>query len=349
MMTPVTIFMVTSGLSRSHIVHPPRTHLHPRRPNRVKVWRSEVHMRALLALLVALLATGPAAARKWTAPRTADGQIDLQGFWTNATYTPFERPAGLAGKEFFTEEEATAYQQKRLDEDNSQPPDDIHYDNAIWLREHLPKTVSNLRTSLVVDPPDGRVPPLTPEARQRAAARAAARKESDPSDVKSRALAERCIIWPHVGPPMIPTGYNSNLQIVQTPRYVMILQEMIHDVRIIPLDGRPHLPGSVRSWMGDAVGHWEGDTLVVDTTNFREQTAFRGSSAALHVTERFTRVDADTIRYRFTVEDATTWARPWTGEVDMRRFPDRLFEYACHEGNHDLEYALRAASTDGKK
>jgi len=287
-------------------------------------------------------ATAAAEARP-ALPRTADGHPDVQGVWTNATFTPFERPADFAGKEFFTAEEAAAYEQKRLNDENSQPEDDIHYDNVIWLREKLPKVMSNRRTSLVVDPPDGRIPPMTPDARQRAAARADARKKDDPSDVEARTLTERCIIWPHVGPPMTPAGYNSNLQIVQTPDYVMIVQEMIHDVRIIPLDGRPHLPPAIRPWMGDSRGRWEGDTLVVDTTNFTDRTNFRGSTASLHVIERFTPIDADTIRYRFTVDDPATWTRPWTAEIDIRRFPDRIFEYACHEGNHDLEFLLSEA------
>jgi hypothetical protein len=283
------------------------------------------------------------ATKRWNPPRTADGHPDLQGRWTNATYTPLERPARFAGKEFLTDEEAAAYEKQRLDEENSQPPDDVHYDNVIWLREKLPKALSNRRSSLVVDPPDGKIPPLTPEARQRVAARAEARKTQSQSDVEARTLAEQCVIWPHVGPPMLPAGYNANLEIVQGPGYVGILQEMIHDLRIVPLDGRPHLPQSVRQWMGDSRGRWEGDMLVVDTTNFTDRTNFRGSTGALHVIERLTSVAADAIRYEFTVEDPSTWVRPWSAEITMRRARDRIFEYACHEGNHDLTFLLRAA------
>jgi hypothetical protein len=311
----------------------------------------DVHAVVLVALLLPTPVAGqtpnapakldtPAVAK--TLPRTPDGRPDLQGVWTNATFTPLERPVNLAGKAFFTEEEAAAYEQKRLDDENHQPQDDIHYDNVIWMRERLPKVLSNRRTSLVIDPPDGRIPQPTPEARQRAAARAEARKQADPSDVKSRTLSERCLVWPHEGPPMLPTGYNSNLQIVQTPDYVMILQEMIHDVRVIPLDGRPHLPPGIRRWLGDSRGRWDGDTLVVETTNFTDRANFRGSSESLHVVERFTRVGADTIRYQFTVEDSATWTTSWTGEINMRRFPDRIFEYACHEGNR-LEFLLSIA------
>jgi hypothetical protein len=304
-------------------------------------------MRRRLVLVVMLVGvTVPAAAQTKHAPRTSDGQPDLQGFWTNATFTPFERPAAFAGKDFFTEEEAAAYEQKRLRDEEAQPQDDIHYDNVLWLREKLPKNLSNRRTSIVVDPPDGRIPSQTPEAKERLAALAAARKGSDPSDVEARTLQEQCLYWIHNGPPMVPAGYNSNLQIVQTPGYVMIMQEMIHEVRIIPLDDRPRLPQTMQRWLGDSRGHWEDDTLVVDTTNFTDRTNFRGSTDALHVVERFTRVDADTIRYTFTVEDPKTWTKPWTGELSIRRFPDRIFEYACHEGNHDLTFLLDIAKKD---
>ena len=299
--------------------------------------------RFVLLVMLLLVAAMPAAAQTKHARRTPP---DLQGFWTNATFTPFERPKDFAAKEYFTPEEAAAFEQKRLKEEEAQPQDDIHYDNVLWQRENLPKSISNLRTSIVVDPVDGRIPPQTPEARERLAALTAGRKASDPSDVEARTLQEQCIIWAHVGPPMVPAGYNNTLQIVQTPDYVMILQEMIHDVRVIPLGDAAHLPQSVRRWMGDSRGHWEGDTLVVDTTNFTDRTNYRGSTDALHVVERFTRTDADTIRYAFTVEDPKTWTKPWTGELDIRRFPDRIFEYACHEGNHDLGFLLDIAKKD---
>jgi len=307
--------------------------------------RLGARLRAVV-LAAVLLAPASLLAQKSMLPRTPDGHPDMQGFWTNATFTPFERPANFAGKEFFTEEEAAAFEQKRLQDEENQPQDDIHYDNVLWQREKLPKNLSNRRTSIVIDPSDGRIPAQTPEARQRAAARAEERKARSQSDVENRTLTEQCIVWPHVGPPMLPTGYNSNLQIVQTPGSVMILQEMIHDVRVIPLDGRPHLPQTMRRWLGDSRGRWEGDTLVVDTTNFTDRTNFRGSTEALHVVERFTPIAADTIRYRFTVEDAATWTKPWTGEVNLRKFPDSIFEYACHEGNHDLEFLLDLAQKE---
>jgi hypothetical protein len=266
------------------------------------------------------------AVQLWTLPRTVDGQPDLQGYWTNDTLTPLERPPELAGKEFFTKEEAAAYLKKRLDEFLAQPKDDIHYDDAIWQGENYVKE-ANLRTSLIVDPRDGKIPPLTPEAERRAAARPAARGADS---AESRSLAERCISWGNVGPPMIPPTYNANLQIVQSRDHVVIRHEMIHDDRTIPLDGRPHLDRHIRQLAGDSRGHWEGDTLVVDTTNFTGRTNFRGAprntrqdiiaSDALHVVERFTRVDADRIRYEFTVEDPATWTKPWSGEIPIRKF-----------------------------
>jgi hypothetical protein len=195
-----------------------------------------------------------------------------------------------------------------------------------------------------VDPPDGKVPALTPEAKQRAAQRADARKKIGPYDgPESRNLGERCIYNATEGPPMLPPAYNANLQIQQGPGYVAILQEEIHDVRIIPLDGRPHLGANIRQYLGDSRGHWEGNTLVVDTTNFNDRTNFRGANENLHVIERFTRVDADTILYEFTVEDPTTWTRPWKAELPMSKIQGPIYEYACHEGNFDMVNNLTAA------
>jgi hypothetical protein len=294
------------------------------------------------------------AARAWTLPRTVDGHPDLQGYWTNDTFTPLERPPELAGKELFTEKEAAAYLKKRLDEFLAQPKDDIHYDDAIWQGENYVKEAS-LRTSLIVDPRDGKIPSLTPAAQKRAATRPAARTADS---AESRSLAERCISWGNVGPPMIPPTYNANLQIVQSRDHVVIRHEMIHDDRIISLDGRPHLDPNIRQLGGDSRGRWEGDTLVVDTTNFTDRANFRGAprntrqdifaSAALHVVERFTRVDAERIRYEFTVEDPATWTRPWSGEIPIRRFEGPLFEYACHEGNYGLPNILLGARVQEK-
>jgi hypothetical protein len=283
------------------------------------------------------------AAAPFSPPRTSDGHPDMQGYWTNGTYTPLERPTELGTKEFFTREEALAYAKRRDDQLRAQPRDNIHYDDAIWQGEREVKGLTSLRTSLVYDPPDGRIPPLNAEGQRRADARAAERKLRGPADsAQTRALSERCIMWGHEGPPMLPAGYFPNLQIVQGPNQFVVMQEIIHNARVIALDGRPHLSGGVRQYGGDSRGRWEGDTLVVDTTNFTDVTQFRGSSSALKVTERFTMLDRDTIRYRFTVEDPATWARPWSAEIPMVRTEDPLYEYACHEGNYGLPNILRA-------
>jgi len=306
-----------------------------------------------------------------TSPRTPDGQPDLQGIWTMATFTPLERPANLAGKEFFTEAEAAALSQEltadgvdplaatalasETDEQRRrrllQSKENIHYDNAIWLTERRPKGLTSLRTSLVVDPPDGRIPPLTADAKKREAERLetdAFLIESHPAQsfdsYHTRTMAERCLVWRHEGPPMLPPAYLDRIQIFQAAGYVAIMQELSNNqVRIIPLDGRPHLSAGIRQWPGDSRGRWEGDTLVVHTRNFTSKTHFRGSSEALQVVERFTRVDAETIRYEFTVEDSTSWTRPWSAEVPMKKADGPLYEYACHEGNYDLSNILSIA------
>jgi hypothetical protein len=295
-------------------------------------------------------AAAPNAALGRTLPRTPDGRPDFQGYWTNDSYTPLERPREFADKEFFTAEEAAAYLKKRDDQFLAQPKTDIHYDDAIWQTENYVKE-ANRRTSLIVDPRDGKLPPETPEARKRAAAFGRARDAADGAD--GRSLAERCITWGTAGPPMIPPTYNANLQIVQTRETVLIIHEMIHDVRVIPMDGRPHPDPKVRWLAGDSRGRWEGDTLVVDTTNFTDKTNFRGAprntrqdiftTEALHVVERFTLAGPNEIRYEFTVEDPATWTRSWSGEVPIRRFDGPLYEYACHEGNYSLKHILMNA------
>jgi len=280
------------------------------------------------------------------------GQPDFQGIWTNATITPLERPKELADKEFFTEKEVAEYEKRVLEESNKDRRDgsaeaDVGraYNDSWWDRGT--KVVPTRRTSIVVDPPDGRVPPLTADAQKAAAARAAAlrRPAAGPED---RGLPERCILWPTAGPPMLSSAYNNNYQILQTPGYVVIFIEMIHDVRIIPLDGRPHLASNIRQWLGDPRGHWEGNTLVVDSTNFTDKNPFRGSDRNLHLTERFTRIDPDTILYRFTVEDPTAFTRAWTGEAPLTRTPGPIYEYACHEGNYGMANILSGARAEEK-
>jgi hypothetical protein len=322
----------------------------------------------LTVLAVVSMAPVPAAAQSAvtsTPLRTPWGDLDLQGRWTNDTFTPLQRPAHLAGKEFFTEEEAAELtrlltadgvdplagnvlneqNEERRRERVRQSKENIHYDNAIWLTATRPKGLTSRRTSLIVDPPDGRIPPMRPEAQKREADRAAAMKGRVFDGPDTRPLSERCIIWPHEGPPLIPPVYNNIYQIFQTPGYVVIHQEMTHNARIIPLDGRPHISPNIRQWSGDSRGRWEGQTLVVETTNLTDRTRFQGSTEALHVIERFTRVDAETVRYEFTVEDPKTWTRPWTAEIPMMRTEDFIYEYACHEGNYDLANILRAART----
>ncbi len=303
--------------------------------------------------VLAILAALPAlAAKNWTVPHTPDGQPDLQGIWSNATITPLERPKDLADKAFFTEKEAADYEKRILEETNKDrrdgpPESDVGraYNDSWWDRGT--RVVPTRRTSFVLDPPDGKVPPLTVEAQQRVAARTA-KLQHPAAGPEDRGLSERCILWPTAGPPMLPSAYNNNYQIYQTPGYVVIFIEMIHDFRIIPLDGRPHLPGNIRQWMGDSRGHWEGNTLVVDTTNFNEKNPFRGSDRNLHLIELFTRVDAETIIYRFTLDDSTAFTKPWSGEVPMTRTPGPIYEYACHEGNYGMANILSGARAEEK-
>jgi hypothetical protein len=294
---------------------------------------------------------------KWNPPRTPDGQFDLQGYWTNATFIPLERPAEFAGKDVLTEAEAIAYLKKQELRENSQSKDDIHYDNVLWQTESYPKGALDRRTSLIFDPADGRIPPLTPEAQKRAAAQAEAARRRGPADAAQfRSLGERCISWGNEGPPMLGATYYNNIQFLQSGKSVVIRHELMHGIRVIPLDGGPHVGPNLRMLLGDPRGRWEGNTLVVDTTNFTDRTPFRGppaltrgdifSSQSLHVVERFTRTTADTIRYQFTVEDPATWVRSWSAEMVLRKFEGPIFEYACHEGNYGLAFILSAARAE---
>jgi len=266
---------------------------------------------------------------------------DIQGTWTNGFATPLERPRDLGDKAFYTDAEVTAFE-KQVSE-RPAPANDPVADPEIWW-ERGTKAVSSRRTSMVIDPPDGRVPPLTPAAQKRMAdARAETRKHPD-SGPEDRSLMERCIVSPAAGPvPMLPGPYNNNYQIVQTPGYVIIVIEMIHDVRIIPIDGATHPQSGVRQWLGESHGHWEGDTLVVDTTNFTDRTRFRGSDENLHVTERFTRTAPNTLLYKFTIDDPTAFTKPWTAEIPMMTSDGAMYEFACHEGNVALANMLNTA------
>jgi hypothetical protein len=303
-------------------------------------------------LAVALSSATPfAQARKPALPRTPDGHVDLQGIWDFRSATALERPARFAGREFMTPDEVAAYEKEALEREDGRPPDDGRTEQSVhpvWWLDYGKTVVASRRTSLIVDPPDGRIPPLTPEAQKRNAERRAAARTHGPADsYENRSLQERCITrgLPEV---TLPGPYNNNLQIVQTPAYVMLQTEMIHDARIVPMDGRPHSDARLRSWMGDSRGRWEGDTLVIDTTNFGDRTSFRGSSANLHLVERLTRLDADTIEYRFTVDDPTTWTRAWTVSYPILRTEGPIYEFACHEGNYGLRDILSGARYEEK-
>jgi hypothetical protein len=282
-----------------------------------------------------------------TPPRTPWGDPDLQGVWSIATITPFERPSALAGKQVLTEQEAAELEQRTLTTTNQDRRDGAGTDadvarayNDFWW-DRGTKVVSTRQTSLVVDPPDGRVPPLTQEGQTRAAARAARGYDS----WEDRSLWERCITR---GLPMVPGPYNNNYQILQTPGYVVILHEMIHDARIIPLDGRARISQNIRQWFGDSRGRWEGDTLVVDTANFTDKANFRGSTEGLHLIERFTRTNADTVKYEFTIDDPTTFSRKWTAAIPMTHTDEQIYEYACHEGNYGMVNLLSGARSQEK-
>lgn len=313
---------------------------------------------SILAILLALPAAAQSA-KTWTAPRTADGQPDLQGVWSNPTITPFERPAEFAGKATLTEKEASELEARAAKARVDGPPkegDPGSYNQA-WFDSGT-KVVSTRQTSLVVDPPNGRVP-VKPSAE--------AKRDYDLAHASDSweymSVWDRCITR-GVPAGMFPAGYNNSYQILQTPGYVVIFYEMIHETRIIPVDGRPHLPASVRQWNGDSRGHWEGNTLVVDTTNYNGKGWIATSAAtgrikgipqseALHVVERFTRADKNTILYKVTIDDPNVYTQPWTLAIPLSREENyKIYEYACHEGNHAIENVLgagRAAEAAAKK
>jgi hypothetical protein len=296
----------------------------------------------------------PAPAKKWTA-KTPDGQPDLQGYWTNATYTPFQRPQGVT-KEFYSVEESAKLEQQAAEREAEQTEPgtiaDVHYDlTQFGLDRGQSAHVSTVRTSMIIDPADGKLPPVTPEGQKRMAERQAERRRmgATTDQVQNMPNGTRCIIMAGSGPPMMPAGYNSTYQIVQGQGYVMVLTEMIHDVRIIPLDGRPQLPKNVRQWIGSSRGHWEGDTLVVETSNFNGKNPFQNGSEDMRITERFTRLDADTIDYRFTVDDERTWSKPFTAILPLAKSVGPIFEHACHEGNYGVRNTLAGARAEEKR
>ena len=313
-----------------------------------------------LTVIAVSLSSVPAAAqaqsknpaKTYTPPRTPDGKPDLQGVWNSATLTPFERPKEFAAKEFFTPEEAAQYSKAELNRvdgdrrDGGTGADVGRAYNEFWRDRG--KLTPDLRTSMVVDPPDGRIPALTPQAQKMVTDRRNASRGHQFDGPEDRSLAERCISVRNAGPPMIPTNYNSNYQIVQAPGYVSLLSEQIHDVRVIPTDGRPHAPQNIRFISGDSVGHWEGNTLVVETTNFTAETAYENSGEHMRLTERFTRTSPDTLMYEFTVNDPESFTKPWTARYPMAKTSDMIFEYACHEGNYGLAGSLSGARAEEK-
>lgn len=305
---------------------------------------------ALVALPMAVSPQSPEG-EKYVLPRTPHGQPDLQGIWSNAVITPLERPAELADKAFLSAEEAIEYERRRQEETfMDERPEDPEADarnayNDFWW-DWGENIAATRRTSLVIDPPDGRIPALTEEGQRRAAERAEYRRMHPSDGPEDRTLADRCLLWVSAGPPMLPTAYNNNFHLVQTADHVMILNEMIHDARIIPLDGRPPLPDSVDQWMGSSRGYWDGDTLVVETTNFTDKTNFRGASENMHLTERFTRMSDDILLYEFTVDDPEAFTQPWTVQIPARKADGLIYEYACHEGNVAMSGMLAGARAE---
>lgn len=315
--------------------------------------------RFLTTLLLAAVSLAPlplagqTSSKRWTQPHTADGQPDLQGVWTNATITPFERPSDLAGKPVLTDQEAASLEEKAAEGRVDRPPKegDVGSYNQVWFDSGT-KVVSTKQTSLVVDPPDGRVP-VKPEAEARREYNLAHNADS----YEYMSLWDRCITRGVPGS-MFPAGYNNAYQIVQAPGYVVLMSEMIHNARIVPLDGRPHVSSAIRQWDGDSRGRWEGNTLVIDTVNYNNRSQISTSAAGgrikgitpsekLHVVERFTRVNADTIRYEVTIDDQSTFTRPWKVSIPMTRDRNyQIYEYACQEGNYAMTDILNGGRAE---
>jgi hypothetical protein len=305
--------------------------------------------RTLVCVVLVLLAIRSAAARQ-DPLRTSDGRPDLQGVWDFGTLTPLERPRELAAKPFLTDQEAAALEKQiiqRNDRDRRDQSADADVGggvNELWFDRgaHLARVNGRWPTSLLVEPADGRIPPVTADAQRRAAAEASTRRQHPADGPEDRSLQERCLAF-NAGPPMLPGPYNNFVQLIQTPDHAVILNEMIHDARIVPFGRRTHLAPAIRAWLGDSIGRWEGETLVVDTTNFTDKTNFRGTDDRLHLVERFTRTGADTLLYEFTVDDPTVFTSTWSAVLPMARADTPVFEYACHEGNYALMDILRGA------
>ena len=322
-------------------------------------------MKRIVIGLIFAAAVAMSAAEKSPIPRTRDGHPDLHGTWAYATLTTLERPPELKGKTFFTPEEAAAFEKKTLmiqDRDrrdgdgpagrgsDGRTDVDRAYGQAWW--DFGSKIVGTRRTSLVIDPPDGLIPALTPDGERRALDKRGlwmvnGDYEGGATGISfdshnDRPMQERCLGWTVAGPPMIPGAYNNNMEIFQTSDDVVVVNEMVHEHRVIPLESRPKVGEAIRLWLGSSRGHWEGDTLVVTTTNFRPMV-FRSATEKMKLTEKFTRVDMNTLMYEFTVDDPLTWVKPWTVQFPMVRTPEPMYEYACHEGNYGLPNILAGA------
>ena len=311
--------------------------------------RTSLSTVAAVVVIVSLSAV-PAVAQS-DAPRTAWGQPDLQGVWEFRSITPLQRPERLENQEFLTEEEAAELEQAAVARDaaawdrearRTEAGGNVGAYNNFWM-DRGQKAVGTRRTSLIVDPPNGRMPEQTTAAQQRAGVRRDYRREHPADGPEDFSNGVRCILGFNAGPPFTPSAYNNNMQLFQTPDHVVVVTEMVHTARIIPLDGSPHLPSNVQQWSGDSRGHWEGETLVVETTNHTDKTRWRGSTPDMRLVERFTRVDAETLLYEFTVTDPTTWTAPWTAAVPLLLNPEPMFEYACHEGNYAMDVILAGA------
>ena len=320
------------------------------------------------AVLAGLVLPGAAQTKPGTAqtkekpPRTAWGKPDLNGVWDFRTITPLERPGGAVNKEFLSEEEAAELEQKVIERNkylderpvqkvtaggnvDRQEDGSPGFYNNFWLDAGT-KTVGSRRTSLIVDPPDGKLPAMTASGQQRGEARRAYLKEHPADSYLDRSSSDRCIVGFNAGPPITPGGYNQNMQVFQTPDHVVLHTEMVHTVRVVHLDGRPRLPEAVRQWSGDSRGRWEGDTLVIETSNFKQERQWRGTSGNMKLIERLTRLDADTLEYKYTVIDPETWTSPWTAAIPMQRNSLPLYEYACHEGNYSMPNILSGHRAD---
>ncbi len=331
--------------------------------------------RLMLSIAIAVVSTAAAQtakiaakstpAKKAAVPHTPWGDPDLQGVWNDATSTPLQRPTGIGSKDVLSDEEAAEFQDKLAGDlslerrDGTAEADVNRGFNDHWDDARRLKITADHRTALIVDPPDGRIPPLVPLSKEQQEAQAArgpanARFAAGlPDSYLDMSLPVRCIIRTD-SPPYLPTIYNNDFHIFQSPGYVVIAPEMIHSARIIPVDGRPHIGTNLHQWLGDSRGHWEGNTLVVETTNFRTDDGViyrRANPATFRITERFTRVDANTLNYEFTVEDPTTWTKPWTARIPWSKIDpaEQMYEYACHEDNYDMVHFLSGARIREKK